>query len=145
MLYQALYVPPGTDPLPPDIVYHPDLAKYASAWGKAGDMGAIAVSPETQDAIGAAWLRLFQQSNPGYGYINDETPELTITVLPPYRHQGTGTALLNHLFEQATGRYAAVSLSVSVNNPALRLYRRFGFEAVAQAENSLTMQKLLTP
>ena len=143
MLYLALYVPPEAPPLGRDIVYKPELAKYVQAWGKAGDLGLVASLSDNQMAIGAAWLRLFQQDNPGYGYINDATPELAIAVLPDYRNQGIGTALLTQLCHQAKERYAAISLSVALYNPALRLYRRFGFEAVERSDDALTMKKLL--
>ena len=143
MLYQALYVPPGTPPLPRDIVFQPELAKYVQHWGQAGDMGCIAVSAPQPIAMGAAWVRLFTHNSRGYGYIDDDTPELSIAVLPEYRGQGIGTRLLTDLFERACGRYDAVSLSVSQDNPALRLYQRFGFEIIEQQGDSFTMRKRL--
>lgn len=96
---------------------------------------------DSQLPVGAAWLRLFKSSNKGFGYVNDETPELTIAVLPDYRSQGIGSQLLTQLFETAQLCYSAVSLSVSPDNPALRLYRRFGFEVMGQGGNSLTLTK----
>ncbi|MEO1348828.1 MAG: N-acetyltransferase [Cyanobacteria bacterium J06635_15] len=143
MLYQALYVPPGTPPLPRDIVFQPELAKYVEHWGQQGDIGCIAVSVPQHIAIGAAWLRLFTRDNPGYGYIDDNTPELSIAVLPDYRRQGIGTRLLTDLFERADSMYDAVSLSVSQDNPALRLYQHFGFEISEQQGDSFTMRRLL--
>jgi hypothetical protein len=32
MLYQALFVPPGTEALPKGIIYQPELAKYVRDW-----------------------------------------------------------------------------------------------------------------
>lgn len=141
MLYQALYIPPEVSSLPRDVIFEPELAKYVQDWGHHEDRGLMAVLEENQSSIGAAWLRLFKSSNPGYGYINDYTPELTIAVLPEYRGQGIGTQLLTQLFSQVRSCYSAVSLSVSPDNPALRLYRRFGFEVVGQCHHSLTMKK----
>ncbi|VEP13502.1 GCN5-related N-acetyltransferase [Hyella patelloides LEGE 07179] len=141
MLYQALYVPPEADPLPRDVIFQPELAKYVQNWVLHEDTGLIAVLEESQKLVGAAWLRVFKSSNPGYGYINDSTPELSIAVLPKYRGQGIGTKLLTKLFSQVRNRYSAVSLSVSSDNPAFRLYLRFGFEIISQYDNSLTMKK----
>ena len=97
--------------------------------------------------LGAAWLRLLTGDNKGYGYVDDLTPELCISVLPESRGMGIGTQLLNQLFENVQHRYLAVSLSVSEENPALRLYRRLGFEVVnatsGQLHGSLTMKKEL--
>ncbi|MGK7952585.1 MAG: N-acetyltransferase family protein [Xenococcaceae cyanobacterium] len=141
MLYQALFVPPDTTPLPKEIIFQPQLAKYVQNWGLDEDRGLIAVLEDSQTLVGAVWLRIFKSSNPGYGYIDDHTPELSIAVLPQYRDQGIGTKLLTELFSQVRNQYSAVSLSVSSNNPALRLYRRLGFEVINRQNNSLTMKK----
>lgn len=78
--------------------------------------------------------------NKGYGYVDDDTPELSIAVLPEYRSQGVGTQLLTHLFTSAYGQ-SSISLSVSADNSALRLYERFGFEVVSKSNGSLTMKR----
>jgi ribosomal protein S18 acetylase RimI-like enzyme len=142
MLYQALFVSPGTQLLPKEIIYQPELAKYVQDW-QASDIGFFAILESSQISIGAAWIRLFNSNNPGYGYINDEIPELSIAVLPEYRDRGIGSQLVLHLFEHLKKSYSTVSLSVSLENPALRLYQRLGFEIVTQSDNSLTMKKEL--
>ena len=144
MLYQAIYVPAGSRPPERDIVYHPELARYVRDWGRPDDRGFIAIEPTTNRPVGAVWLRLLTKENQGYGYVDDTTPELSIAVLPEYRGQGIGTRLLTHLIELAQTRYAAISLSVSPNNPALRLYQRLGFAEVGRCETSLTMIKVFT-
>ncbi|MGB6299818.1 MAG: GNAT family N-acetyltransferase [Rivularia sp. (in: cyanobacteria)] len=142
MLYQAIYVPTGCIPLPKEIIYQPQLAKYIQDW-KTNDIGSIAILESNQTPIGATWIRLFNINNPGYGYINDQTPELSIAVLPEYRNQGIGTKLISNLLEIIKDIYPAISLSVSSENPALRLYQRLGFEIVSKVDNSLTMKKRL--
>jgi GNAT superfamily N-acetyltransferase len=62
-----------------------------------------------------------------------------MAVLPEYRGQGVGTRLLGELLRLADGRYGAVSLSVSAENPAVRLYRRWGFREAGNSGSSLTM------
>ena len=74
MLYQALFVPPDTNPLPKKIIFQPELAKYVQNWGLDEDRGLIAVLEDSQTLVGAVWLRIFKSSNPGYGYIDDHTP-----------------------------------------------------------------------
>ena len=75
--------------------------------------------------------------------MDEQTPELSIAVLPQFRGQGLGTRLLEALTEAARGHYRAVSLSVSRGNPAERLYRRAGFELAAEGDSSITMLKNL--
>jgi beta-phosphoglucomutase-like phosphatase (HAD superfamily)/ribosomal protein S18 acetylase RimI-like enzyme len=142
MLYEAIYLPPETPRPPREIVNHPDLAKYVSDWGQSDDAGVLALDPITQQPIGAAWFRLFTEANRGYGYVDDSTPELTIAVLPEYRGKGIGSQLLARLLEIAQTRYAAISLSVVPENPALRLYQHTGFKEVGRYGTSLTMLKV---
>jgi ribosomal protein S18 acetylase RimI-like enzyme len=143
MLYQAIYVPAGVTAPPRQIVNTPELSRYVQAWGQASDDGMKAVIADTAQPIGAAWLRLLTGKNRGYGYIDDRTPELSIAISPEHRGKGVGTRLLNALLERARDRHAAVSLSVSDENPAIRLYQRLGFEIFGQEGSSLIMKKEL--
>ena len=141
MLYHALFVPEGDSPFPRDIVNRPEVARCVLGWGRTGDDGFAAVDETTQQPVGAVWIRLFTSDNRGYGYVGDDTPELSIALLPGYRNQGVGTALLNQMIATARSKYAALSLSVSSKNPAKRLYERLGFEIIKQDGAALTMLK----
>ncbi len=107
-------------------------------------MGFVAVDSGSGEPIGAAWLRLLSGDEKGYGYVNDETPELGMAVLPEYRGRGVGSDLLRRLLKSAAGVYRSVCLSVSVDNPAVRLYGRAGFERVCECGASLTMVNRLS-
>jgi ribosomal protein S18 acetylase RimI-like enzyme len=141
MLYLALFVPPGRPPLPRDVVHHPELARYVRHWGREHDLGVVALHPARGEPIGAAWLRLWAADGRGYGYVDADTPELSLAVVPDYRGQGVGTRLLECLLRAADERHGAVSLSVSASNPALRLYRRFGFAVVGEGGPAVTMKR----
>lgn len=141
MLYHALYVPPGHEPFPAEVVNEPEIARYVVDWGTPGDHGFAAVEQSTSRDVGAVWIRLFSGPNKGYGYVADDIPELSIALLPQYRNQGIGTDLLNRLIDETRHQYRALSLSVSTDNPAARLYRRLGFEVVEQTGTSLTMKR----
>jgi ribosomal protein S18 acetylase RimI-like enzyme len=101
------------------------LARYAVGWGRDGDTGCVAESQEV--AMGAAWLRLWQGDDRGFGYVSGDIPELGLAVLPEYRHGGIGTQLLQGVLQIAKNSFPAVSLSVRSDNPVLSLYRRVGF------------------
>jgi GNAT superfamily N-acetyltransferase len=137
MLYQALFTPPGSAPPPRDIVHIPELSRYVEGWGRPGDMGCIAIL--NGHPVGAAWLRLLTGDAGGYGYVDDQTPELSLAVRPSYRGRGIGGQLLAHLLGEAAHRYRAVSLSVSAANPARRLYERQGFMTLKADGESETM------
>ncbi|KJH71555.1 GNAT family N-acetyltransferase [Aliterella atlantica] len=113
-----------------DVLQTPDLARYVRDWGHKSDRAFIAIN--AQIPIGAAWYRLFTADNPGYGYVDDNTPEIAIAILPHYRNKGVGKSLLIRLLEQAkTDGYGHISLSCdSTNDNALHLYQKLGFEQV---------------
>jgi ribosomal protein S18 acetylase RimI-like enzyme len=143
MLYHALYLPDGHEPFPREIVTQPEIARYVLEWGKRNDDGFGAFDQVTRRPLGAVWIRLFEKENRGYGYVDRNTPELSIAILPGYRNQGLGTDLLNRMIAEAGNQYPGLSLSVSSVNPAKRLYERLGFEIIEREGTSLTMMKRL--
>jgi GNAT superfamily N-acetyltransferase len=71
------------------------------------------------------------------GWVNDATPELAIAVSPARRGTGVGAAMLDRLLADARAAgLPGVSLSVRATNPARRLYERFGFRPVDDAETT---------
>ena len=138
MLYLALFVPPGAAAPDHSVVEQPELARYVSGWGRRGDVGIIAVGANG-DSLGAAWLRLWSELDRGYGFIDMQTPELSVAVRPEARGAGVGTQLLRRLLQRADESYDRVSLSVSLLNPAVRLYERLGFAPVTIASASMIM------
>ena len=143
MLYHAIFVAEGATPAGRDVLDQPEIARYVRSWGRAGDSGFIALETKSGQPIGAAWLRLFADGDRGYGTIDETVPELSIAVTPEYRGRGIGTRLLTQLLRGAAKHFTAVSLSVAADNPALRLYRRLGFEIVGRSGTALTMRKEL--
>jgi ribosomal protein S18 acetylase RimI-like enzyme len=53
---------------------------------------------------------------------------IDIALLPEHRGKGIGNALLRDLMEEAAAAGKAVTIHVEKNNPAMRLYRRLGFQ-----------------
>ena len=145
MLYQSLYVEDGAAPFPLAVVHQAELARYVKGWGRRGDLGFIAVEAGSNLPIGAAWSRLAEGADKGFAYVDDETPELAVAVLPGYRGQGIGTDLLKRLLAEAERSFPAMSLSVSPDNPARRLYERLGFETLDVRGGHPLMRKNLKP
>ena len=118
------------------------VARYVKGLGRRGDTVLIAV--EDGFAVGAAWYRLFRRDHPGYGFVDEETPELAIAVVPSRRGRGIGEALLDALCERArTERYSALSLSVERGNePLLAFYEKHGFTRVHEdGGDTVTMRR----
>ena len=65
----------------------PPVQRYVERWGRPGDTALIAI--EDFQRVGAAWYRLFRSDNAGYGFVDEETPELSIAVVPSKRGSGS--------------------------------------------------------
>ncbi len=123
------------------VLARPGLAHYVSGWPGPGDLGVVA---EDGPPVGAARLRRLPEHDRGYGFVDAETPELSIGVVPTYRCRGIGSRLLKAVVAAArTWRHERLGLSVEPDNPARRLYERCGFQVVGMVDGSLTM--LLSP
>ena len=119
------------------VLARPEVAHYVRGWPRVGDLGVVA---EDGPPVGAAWLRLLPEHDRGYGFVDAETPELSIGVVPTHRGRGIGSLLLEALVGSAREqRHEALSLSVEPDNPARRLYERCGFQVVDTVDGSHTM------
>lgn len=137
MLMAAANWAPGRDMSRAQVLADPALAHYVDGWMKPDDLGVVAVS---DGRIGAAWLRYLTAAGPGYGYVSDDVPELSIGVLSSWRGRGVGRTLLRALLDAARNRgVRAVSLSVERANRAARLYASEGFEVVESFADADTM------
>jgi GNAT superfamily N-acetyltransferase len=114
------------------------VMRYVEQWGRPGDTAVIEI--ERLRPVGAAWYRLFEAAEPGYGFIDEQTPELTVAVVPSCRGRGYGEELLSALIADArVAGFERLSLSVEPDNPALNLYERHGFRAVAERGGAQVM------
>jgi len=140
MLRQSIFVAPNSPPLDNNIINLPEIRKYVENWGKEGDFGYVAVDNKSGARIGAIWLRFFDFNNKGYGYISDNIPETGIAVDYTKRGIGIGTALIKELLKRTKESLKVLSLSVQQNNPAVKLYEKFGFIEHSKAGNSIIMR-----
>ena len=116
------------------------IGRYVDGWGRPGDTALLAI--EGGHRIGAGWFRLFREAAPGYGFIDDATPELTIVVVPSRQGQGIGQLLLAGLIERAEAdAYRGLSVSVEKSHPEIAAYEAAGFEQVAEDGLAVTMRR----
>jgi len=117
----------------------PPVQRYVERWGRPGDTALIAI--QDFQRVGAAWYRLFTDANAGYGFVDEQTPELSIAVVPSRRGSGLGSELLEALLDRArVDGYEALSLSVEKASPAVGLYARHGFVPVSEDDGAVTMK-----
>ena len=122
-LYEAIFVPEGIHSPPRSIIHHPEAWPLIDGFGTLPSDHCL-VAETSDGVVGAVWARTVK----AYGYLDERTPLLSISLLPGYRGRGIGTALLGQMLDDLRSRgYQRVSLSVQRANPALRLYCRAGF------------------
>jgi GNAT superfamily N-acetyltransferase len=115
------------------------LWRYVAGWGRRGDAAVIAL--EGGFPVGAAWFRLFPRDEPGFGFVEEGTPEVSIAVVPSRRGHGIGSELLASLIALAREQgYGSLSLSVAADSPAMHVFEKQGFERVEQTDHSWTMR-----
>ena len=133
----AVWRPDKPTPTAEQVMADPRYARYLAGWPRPGDHGLVA---EQAEPLGAAWYRTYTATSHGFGFVAEDVPELSIAVVASRRHEGIGRRLLTELIEASvTQGCRALSLSVSENNPARRLYESAGFVPVEKRERSWTM------
>ena len=141
MLVEAInWDPPKPRLTRDEVLCHAENRHYVDGWPRETEFGFVAEDSEMRP-VGAAWLCFFSQHDPGYGFIAEDIPELSIAVVRHRRAQGVGGRLLRALADEARGRgLHALSLSVEPTNPARRLYERHGFREVGGSGGSATLR-----
>ena len=124
-LHVALWDPPPAGLRPVEVLDAPAVRIYAENWGQPTDVGVVA-QLDGVDA-GACWVRLLPEGV-GLAWVDEKTPQLGISLLPDFQHQGHGRPLmLAALAAARKAGYARVSLTVHPQNPAIAMYERCGF------------------
>ena len=144
MLFEAIFVPEGLSNPEREIIEIPEINIYIKDFGRKDDF--CLVAKIEKELIGAIWIRQFTKENKGFGFVNTETPELSMAIKPEFQGQGIGTKMLDAMFLKLTIlNYKQVSLSVDKRNFAYDLYKKFDFKEVEINENSIKMLKVFLP
>lgn len=139
MLHAALHTSEGAPSR--DILQRPEYARYVEGWGRAGDTGFVVSDKYDGEVLGAVWYRVpMPTESQGRSEVTEVPPELAFAVKPGQRKRGLGAALLTQLVK-ANPHHSAISIRSSANNPAVRLYERFGFKIVNELGGIVTMRR----
>lgn len=142
MMYEASYWDAGQPrPTMEEALADPRIAAYVEDWVRPGDAGLIVTEDDLHRPIAAAWYRLFSEENPGYGFVDEQTPEVAIAVVEEFRGRHIGSALLEALKRLAKAQgHERLSLAVEQNNLRARLlYAKTGFRQVREDRENVVM------
>lgn len=106
-----------------DVDHQRELRHYHALRPGRGDFGFVAEADGL--TVGACWVQFFDATDPGYAFVDDGIPELSLSIWSGYRGNGIGRALLVKALQKAREReIEQVSLSVEEGNDrARKLYR----------------------
>ena len=101
----------GRGPRPAGLPLRPELG---AARGTPASSPSTVRMPTARRGTGSS-----RRAAPGFGFVDEGTPELTIAVVPSHRGHGTGAELLEALLERARAEgYTRVSLSAEPDRRA---------------------------
>ena len=134
-LYEAIFIPDGTEPPERSIINLPELQVYVADFGKEKDDICFVAEVEGK-VVGAVWVRVMND----YGHIEDGVPSFAISLYKEYRGYGIGTALMRRMLCELKQRgYEKASLSVQKANYAVQMYLKVGFEVLNEHEEEYIM------
>ena len=78
-----------------DLEATPELSHYFTAWPPDREFGVIAENAHDLAPVGVAWARVFPADDPGYGFVDEVTPEVSVWVSP--HHAAAGAKMARRL------------------------------------------------
>ena len=135
-IYEAIFVPEGEDPPDRSIIFNPEISMYYEDFGRRPGDHCI-VADDGGRIVGAVWTRLMHD----YGYVDDETPSLAISLYREYRGRGAGTRLMKGMIGLLrTKGFRRASLAVQkANKAAIRVSEKVGFRTVDENAEEFIM------
>lgn len=134
-LYEAIFIPEGTELPPREIIEQPELKLYYDGFG-IDEADFCIVADDEGKVIGAVWTRIMND----YGHVDEETPSFAISLYKEYRGQGIGTKLMKEMLYLLKEKgYKRASLAVQKANYAVKMYENVGFKVVDENDEEYIM------
>lgn len=107
----------------------PALSIYNDFYGLTRkDLGLYALS--NNKIAGAIWSRKLNEQHNSTAFIDENTPVMSVAVLPEFRAQGIGSFMMNQFLQEAAALYDSMSVNVLDDSKAIKFYEKFGFVKV---------------
>lgn len=100
------------------------------------DLGLYALV--NNEIAGAIWSRQLQKKDCAEGFVDENTPVLSMAVIPKFRNVGIGSFMMAQFLQEAAALHSQIS--VSVDPQTRKFYEKFGF--VASENNHIFIKKL---
>ena len=125
-LYEAIFIPEGTEKPSKKIIKSENLQVYIKDFGNSKDDNCL-VAEYNNKIVGACWTRIMND----YGHIDNVTPSFAISLYEEYRGKGIGTELMLKMLDLLKQKgYKQASLAVQKENYAVKMYKKVGFKII---------------
>jgi len=139
LLYEAIFVPEGDEPLSRDVLEIPEVDVYKRDFGSKKDDYCL-LAELNGKIVGGVWVRILADDIKGFGNIDPETPEFAISVFKEYQNMGIGTRLMLKMIDYLKNKgYKQCSLAVQKANYAVKMYQNVGFEILEEKDEEYLM------
>ncbi|MEA1982153.1 MAG: GNAT family N-acetyltransferase [Campylobacterota bacterium] len=91
---------------------------------------------------GAIWSRRLNTEHKAEGFLDEQTPVLSIYVLPEFRDRGIGQSMMNQFLLEAAEVYEGVSVSVLDDAKVISFLKKFNFVNVKTSPSSVMKKEL---
>ncbi|MFR8104229.1 MAG: GNAT family N-acetyltransferase [Clostridia bacterium] len=134
-LYEAIFIPNGSEKPSKEIIKSEELQVYIKDFGIYKDDYCL-IAECDKKIVGACWTRIMND----YGHIDNETPSFAISLFEEYRGKGIGTKLMQEMLKLLKEKgYKKTSLSVQKSNYAVKMYKNVGFQIIDENEEEYIM------
>lgn len=100
------------------------------------DMGLYALV--NSEIAGAVWSRELKSEHNAEGFVDENTPVLSMAVVPKFRGKGIGSFMMEQFLQEAAAVHTQIS--VSCDSHTRKFYEKFGF--VVFEKNNVLIKKL---
>ena len=134
-LYNSIFQKEDEEMLDVSIINEEKYQKYIKDFPQEND---FALARELNGRLSAIiWSRLFKKEDESFGFVDEETPEITLPVLAGYDEFQIGKEILEILCnELKILGYFQVSTSIDNDNPIVDMFVSLGFKEYSSDEEN---------
>lgn len=80
------------------------------------------------ELAGAIWSRRFNQDHNASGFIDEDTPVMSIAVVEKFKNKDIDSFMMEQFLQEAAALYGQISIEISHMPESLEFFEKFGFE-----------------
>lgn len=119
----------------------PNLSIYYDFYGLTPkDLGLYALVDN--QIAGAIWTRRLNSDHNAKGFIDENTPVMSVAIIPKFKSKGIGSFMMEQFLQEAGELYEQISIDISSKPKSIKFYEKFGFEKSEDSDTFVMVKKL---